>query len=522
MNELLIGYVRSVKGLEVEVELSKDIEKMKFSFNGQTYRVGQIGSYVTIPVLFERLVGIVSEIRMQPIEEMMGGEPLLSDKKIMQLQLVGCIREGSFDRGLKTYPLIGDEVHLARAEDIDTIFAGQNTDYSIRIGNFSQAEDTPIWIDVNKMLSRHTAIVGNTGSGKSTTVATLIKRFLEKYPHPYIILFDIHGEYGQIKHEKIKHIKGEDLKIPHWLLNFSQWKNLLSITPQAAKQSDNLKSAITELRKTHNPDFEEAKLSVDTPIYFPMDELLSHKSITGDKSLSEKLDVLIKDVRYDNLLKSGYNSTPDLNRFAENILDKKFGCTILDLSKIVPDILSPVVEILSRLFYELSYWNLERDYPLLLIYEEAHRYLSEAYNNYSSKKRVENIAKEGRKYGVGIIIVSQRPSEVSETILAQCNNYIAHRLTTDKDREFIKNLLPENLLGLTNLLPSLGQGEALIAGDAAVLPARADIEMLEQLPSMDCDFHSKWTEGPHKDFDLKSICKNWINQKFEWRKEKAD
>lgn len=203
MNKLLIGYVRSVKGLEVEVELSKDIDKMKFSFGGRTYRVGQIGSYVTIPVLFERLVGIVSEIRMQPIEEMKEGRPVLSDKKIMQLQLVGCIREGSFDRGLKTYPLIGDEVHLARAEDINTIFAGQKTDRSIRMGNFSQTENILIWIDVNKMLSRHTAIVGNTGSGKSTTVATLIRRFLEKYPHAHIVLFDIHGEYGQIKHKKI-------------------------------------------------------------------------------------------------------------------------------------------------------------------------------------------------------------------------------------------------------------------------------------------------------------------------------
>lgn len=304
------------------------------------------------------------------------------------------------------------------------------------------------------------------------------------------------------------------------MLNFSQWKDLLSIGPKYAKQSDNLKTAMTNLREKHNPSFDKAKLSVDTPIYFPMNELLSHASIKGDQSLSEKLDVLTKDVRYDNLLKSGYDSTAKLGKFTENILDKDFSCTILDLSKIVPDILSSVVEVLSRLFYELSYWNLERDYPLLLIYEEAHRYLSEAYGNYTSRKRVENIAKEGRKYGVGIIIVSQRPSEISETILAQCNNYIAHRLTTDKDREFIKNLLPENLLGLTSLLPSLGQGEALIVGDAIVLPARADIEMLEQLPSIDCDFHLKWTEGPGKDFALRSILKNWINQKFEWRKTK--
>jgi len=520
MNELLIGYVRSVRGLEVEVELNKDVNQMKFSFGGRTYRVGQIGSYVTIPVLFEKLVGIVSEIRMQPLEEIIDGKPVLSDKKIMQLQLVGCIREGSFDRGLKTYPLIGDEVHLARSDDVESIFAGQKTEHSIKVGNFSQSEDTPIWIDVNKMLSRHSAIVGNTGSGKSTTVATLIRSFLEKYEHPHIILFDIHGEYGQIKHKKIKHIEADQLKVPHWLLNMSQWKDLLSIGPTAAKQSDNLKTAITNLREEHNKDFDKSKLSVDTPIFFPMVQLLSHPSIEKDASLKEKLDVLSKDVRYDNVLKSGYNSTADIERFAESMLDMKFGCTILNLSKIVPDILSAVVEILSRLIYELAYWNLEKDFPVVLIYEEGHRYLSSDYGNYSSRKRIENIAKEGRKYGVGIIIVSQRPSDISETILAQCNNFITHRLTTDKDREFIKNLLPENLLGLTNLLPSLGQGEALIAGDAAVLPARADIKKLEELPSIDCDFNSKWSKGPDADFEIGSILQNWINQTFEKRKKK--
>jgi len=151
--------------------------------------------------------------------------------------------------------------------------------------------------------------------------------------------------------------------------------------------------------------------------------------------------------------------------------------------------------------------------------KRGHRYLSGDYANYTSRKRVENIAKEGRKYGVGIVIVSQRPSEISETILAQCNNFIAHRLTTDKDKDFIKNLLPENLLGLTNLLPSISQGESLIAGDAVVLPARVNIEKLEDLPSIDCDFHTKWNKGPTDGFDVELILDNWVNQKFSWKKE---
>lgn len=521
MNELLIGYVRTVKGLEVLVELDKEVDKMKFSFGGITYRVGQIGSYVIIPVIFEKLVGIVSEVSMQPIEETIDNKPVLSDKKLMQIQLVGRIQEGVFDRGLKTYPLIGDEVHLAKSEDIENIFAGQMTEGAIKLGGFSHAIDTPIWVDVNKLLSRHTAIVGNTGAGKSTTVATIILGFLEKYPNSHIVLFDIHGEYSQIGHKKIKHIKADELEVPHWLLNFSQWKELLSISQQAYKQSDHLKTAITELKKANNKDFDDSKLSVDTPIYFPIDDLLKYDTVKDDPSLLEKLDVLVKDVRYDFLLKSKYDETSKLSEFVNSVIDSKYNCIVLDMSKVVPDILSAVVEIYSRICYEFSYWNLERDFPLLLIYEEGHRYLSGEYANFTSRKRVENISKEGRKYGVGVMIVSQRPSEISETILAQCNNFIAHRLTTDKDRDFIRNLLPENMVGLTNLLPSLGQGEALIVGDSVVLPARSQIDMLVKLPSIDCDFDAKWTEGPGKDFKIEKITECWINQNFEWRDKKG-
>ncbi|HEC93056.1 MAG TPA: DUF853 family protein [Candidatus Atribacteria bacterium] len=512
MQELLIGYVRSVRGLDVDVELNKHIEIMKFPINGKIYRVGQIGSYVVIPLPFEKLVGIVSEVKMQPIEETKEGKLVLSDKKMMLVQLVGSIRGETFNRGLKTYPLIGDEVHLANLNDIDKIFSGQRTEFSIEIGNFSQTEDTPVWIDVNKLLSRHSVIIGNTGAGKSTTVATIIKKFLDKYDNAHIILFDIHGEYKYINHDKIKHISSDELKIPHWLLNFSQWMNLLSISTSASKQIEHLKSAIIELKEEYNKDFDKNKLSVDSPIFFPIEEMLEKKQIRDDASLYEKLDVLFKDSRYDNILKSGIDSTSHITDFVENIIDKDFCCTTLDLSRIVPDLLSSVIEILSRIFYEFCYWNVRRDFPILLIYEEGHRYLS--HEDYTSRKRIENISKEGRKCGLGIIIVSQRPSEISETVLAQCNNFIAHRLTTDKDKDFVKNLLPENLIGLTNLLPSLYQGEALIAGDAIVLPARVDIEKTEDLSSTDCDFNLKWTEGPDENFNVESIISGWINQEF--------
>ncbi|HLD29216.1 MAG TPA: helicase HerA-like domain-containing protein, partial [bacterium] len=444
MEKTYIGKIYSVRGMTVEAEVERDFSELKLLGEKRSFLPSQVGSYVLIHGRFEKQVGIISEVRRMPIEETREGRIEFKIKSVMIVQLVGSLGEKSFQRGYVLPPFVGEEVHFPEPQDFERIFSGQQKELSIKVGHFHQMEEIPVLLHLDRLLARHTAVVGNTGSGKSTTVATLVMRLIEKYDHAHIALFDIHGEYSLISHPRVKQIKADALKIPHWLLSFPQWKTLLNVGFRTSEPWDALKEAITELKCRYNKDIEPSKISVDMPVYFPVEKLLQHPRIVGEECaiMRERIETLIKDSRYFNILKSGYDSTETLKDFTQLILDKNAGCTVLNLSKIMPDMLNFVVEILSRLFFRFCYWNLNRDYPLLLVYEEGHRYLGRDDAPHSATRRVEDIAKEGRKYGVGLMIVTQRPSDISETILAQCNNFIAHRLTTDRDKNFLMSLLP--------------------------------------------------------------------------------
>lgn len=500
-----IGIVHAVRG--AEITLARETGSTLRPIEGD--RIGAIGSFVTLPTPLEILIGMVSAIE---------GPSATAATGTLTFQLIGAIRDGRFTRGMGTSPIPGERAYVPTQDQVLTLLGHEAGAPLIPLGTLPQFPDIPVTLDLNKLLSRHALIVGSTGSGKSTTVATLVLTLLERYAHPYLVIFDVHGEYGGLRHPKMKLINGHELKIPHWLLSLQQWGDLLHLEPQSQSLT-NLGAALQELKAKYNPEFDRSKLSVDTPIFYRLFELTTHPKVTHDPTLNERLPPMSKDVRYAPLFQSGYEYLGGLTAFTDLVLDRRQGATILDLSHLVPDLLSPVVEIFSRLFFEFCYWNTKRDFPLVLVYEEGHRYLSADPVHASSRKRVENIVKEGRKYGVGAIIVSQRPTEISPTILAQCGNIIAHRLTTDQDRQCVKNLLPESLVGFTSLLPSLATGEMLLAGDAASLPLRSQVKYLQKLPSVDCDYHAKWTHGPGAGFSSEAILKNWLDQTNHWPDE---
>ncbi len=511
MPPIPIGFISSVKGLDAEVEINSALPKLTFPQGDTVYRVGELGAYVTIPLETESLIGVVYETTK------LSGTSF--KQAFFKLHLVGTLQQQVFRKDFSRSPLLEDQVMAASPEEVAAIFTSASRQGTVTLGHLSQWAHIPYRTDLNKLLARHLAIVGNTGSGKSTTVATLIRHLLNEYAHPHIVVFDVHGEYGQMVHPLLKQVTPDQLKVPHWLLKFSQWQDLLTLTPPHVKSLDALKTTLMDLRMKFNPEYDRAKLTVDTPLYFRMMELLTHPKVTNDDFLNERLNSLYRDARYDPILKAEFDT---LAGFADSVMDPAVGCTVLNLSHLVSELLIPIVEIFSTLFYELSFWNLERDFPLVLIYEEGHRYLNDAESSASSRKRIESLVKEGRKYGIAVVIVSQRPSDISETILAQCNNCVAHRLTTDRDQSFVKDLLPRNMWGLADLLPSLAKGEALMAGDAVPLPARVQIVMEEALPSTECDLDTQWRQGPREDFSIGTAADNWINQKFEWRPRLKD
>ncbi|MDP1550294.1 MAG: ATP-binding protein [Nitrosomonas sp.] len=561
--ETYLGDVRDVNGTTVSISLSKESLTGFVYIDGQGYRVGQIGSFVRIPIGFNDLFGIISQVGASAVPESQI-ENQGHGNRWITIQLIGDgPRNGVFQRGLSQYPTIGDEVHLVSEHELKNIYGQPDKPYFVKLGHISNADSIPALIDVNKLITRHSAVVGTTGSGKSTTVASIMNALSdsEKYPSARIIMLDLHGEYGQALQEKAhiykisgdatSKLKEKELHIPFWALNFDELceisfgefnnekdKNIVMERVQKYK----IESLARFPRKGASAD----TLSVDSPIPFsihhlwyelfvevfgtyykgrpgkPSDNLAYETDANGNQlkgNPMEGIAPIFKNIvteageekifglpgslnigkqllllgtklripRYDFIFKPN-NWMPDVNGevaqdldcLLKNWIGSNKPVTILDLSGVPADILQTTIGALLRLLYEAMFWarNLSqggRHRPLLVVMEEAHIYLNDDFKGMASKI-VQRIVKEGRKYGIGAMIVSQRPSEINPTILSQCGTFFALRLTNAADRNHITSALSDNLDGLTSMLPILRTGEAIILGEAVKLPMRTTIE----------------------------------------------
>lgn len=561
--ETYLGDVQDVKGTTVSISLSKESLTGFVYIDGQGYRVGQIGSFVRIPIGFNDLFGIISQVGASAIPENQV-EHQSHGNRWMTIQLIGeGPRNGVFQRGLSQYPTIGDEVHLVSEKELKNIYGQPDKPYFVKLGHISNAETIPALIDVNKLITRHSAVVGTTGSGKSTTVASILNALSDsdKYPSARIIMLDLHGEYGQALQEKAhiykingdatSKLKERDLHIPFWALNFDELCEI-SFGEFNNEKDKNIvmervqKYKIESLEKYPRKGASADTLSVDSPIPFsihllwyelfievfgtyykgrpgkPSDNLAYEIDANGNEfkgdpmkgiapifknivteageekifnlpgslNIGKQLLLLgtkLRIPRYDFIFKP-HDWMPD----ADGKVDQDLDCllmnwigsnrpvSILDLSGVPADILQTTIGALLRLLYEALFWarNLSqggKHRPLLVVMEEAHIYLNDDFKGMASRI-VQRIVKEGRKYGIGAMIVSQRPSEINPTILSQCGTFFALRLTNASDRSHITSALSDNLDGLTDMLPILRTGEAIILGEAVKLPMRTTIE----------------------------------------------
>lgn len=556
----LIGTVQDVSGTTVSVSLTSDTITGVCFISGECYRIGQIGSFVKIPLGSISLYGIVSQVGAGAAPESEQSINPFGNRWI-QIQLVG---EGAlskhFERGISQYPTIDDEVHIVTEEDLKAIYGpGDPTDY-VAIGHLASSESIPTYVDINKLVTRHSAILGTTGCGKSTTVAGLLNTLSneDQYPSARIFVIDIHGEYATALKEKCKVLrvgakeeKGEkELYVPFWALSFDELTKFLfgSLSNDgkayAAIADEVIKLKKESLREAPIEGVTQDLITVDLPVPFclhklwydlytqdfmtirpkqgvskeemeiayakdsdgnelkgdPMNgippEFLSikttgskeekiewGKSPIGMRQQLASLGTKLRDPRYNFICNPG-PYRPDLKGKAQkglaDILKEWIGnekpVTILDLSGIPSTILTDIIGAVLRVIYDALFWgrNLPegaRERPLLLILEEAHAYLNKESNG-SAATSVKRIAKEGRKYGVGMMVVSQRPSEVDSTILSQCGTIIAMRLSNSVDRGQVTSAAQENLHGLFDTLPILRTGEAIIVGEAVSLPVR--------------------------------------------------
>ncbi|WP_312930292.1 ATP-binding protein [Agrobacterium cavarae] len=540
-----MGKVSAVSGASITVKLAESLASGMAIIAGHVYRVGQVGSFVRIPLGYQDLFGVVSEVGAAAAPQTVA--PLeVETGRWMKVELAGEAIGDRFERGLSQHPNIGDSVHIVTEADLRRIYGGEEEN-QVAIGTLSSAENIEVRLSLDALVTRHSAVLGSTGSGKSTTVASLLRSVVGHgadggAPGARILLLDIHGEYSAALGDVARVYSatpqpGEHaLYVPYWALEAGELLEFI-----AGQLSDNHLIAFTDkiqelkekrLVASGLPGLDPLSLTVDSPVPFSLKKLwydlidFETTTFTGtqrdqpareafgnaatleaptytphglgsagpfinsaQKGIRRPLNLLrsrLLDRRFDFMLHPG-PWEPDLNGHAEQDLDILLEgwlghdkpITILDLSGVPSIVLVRLIGSILRIVYDALYWAREKTEggilrPLLIVMEEAHRYVSPDSGDLASDV-VKRIAKEGRKYGVGAMLVSQRPAEIDETILSQCGTLIALRLSNPTDRNRVKGALPDNLSGLMDLLPVLRTGEAIVAGEAARLPVRCRI-----------------------------------------------
>lgn len=521
----------------------------------------------------EKLVGILTKVTKKKIdfEETDREEEALYSNNCCVINLVGSFynkygagKENKFKRAINTYPEINSKVYQANENAMRMIMNAVSSkaadSKSLEIGHFASNKDVAAILDGNRFFQRHACIVGSTGSGKSYTVAGILEK-ADQLPYANMIVFDLHGEYNELSYADQIKICDEPcgLHIPLWFFNYEEIHSLFvessegtSTNQRAAVINYILQKKKEYIRENMNEVSEEI-VTADTPVPFSakgLIEYLEEQNIlevdtgetykTGDNkgqaktkrgqyydkltNLITRLRTKTDDKKYGFVFNENHTRKENyLNQFADRIMgNSSHRIKVIDLSEVPSDMLAIVIGIVTRLIYDIQFWMTpvenEVRHPLVLVCDEAHIYMS---NDMSKMKAVEKksldifekIAKEGRKYGIGLLIVSQRPAELNTTIMSQCNNIVSLKVTNDRDKSAVAAMLTDSLVGIVEMLPNLDVGECVVVGDAIMLPSKIILDKPKEKPkSATIDFWDRWYDGKQTVFDIDAATLNLIKQ----------
>ncbi len=593
--ETYLGRIYQVVGAKLFAEISDDLPSASPIIRGRVFRIGQVGSFVRIPLGLVNLYGIVSTIGSRPnskteiSESLHSDNPTLLAKRWLEIQLIGeSVGGDKFERGISIFPTIDDEIHLVTEEDLKIIY-GEIGESSVKIGTHAASQSLGAYIDLDKLVSRHGVIVGSTGSGKSNTVAGLVKSLSDNsFPNAQIIIIDLHSEYSSAlkDHAEIFSVDDEHnpLAIPYWVLNYSElaWilfdKKHAMDGPADTVLRDWIAKHKVKYATANNKAIDPVTISSDSPIPFKLTELWydnyvreyatllekdnwdkvafkqdegkelrgdaksfvppefkppaastnppfrGNGSISGIAAYLTKIPPKTRDRRLSFLFDEEQNDHNALKKTLSSWLHNKHQITILDLGGIPSEITDIIIGVISRIIFEIMFWgrdidHLGRQRPVLIFFEEAHLYLprggaNDLVSGFSSRI-VRRVFKEGRKYGLGAMVVSQRPSDLDETILSQCGTYFALRLSNSEDQGRIKSALSDNMIGFIELLPALRTGEAIVVGEAVKIPSRIRLPLIEPRPkSSDPEIAKNWRKTERHSPNFEEAIENWIRQKI--------
>jgi len=538
IDNLAIGRIIEVDGPHVVAELDAKISELTRVYNGVLYPIGQFGSIVKIHFGRRLIYGYVSRLRMKADFNRERG--IAADEKssarIIEADLFG---EGEWkntggewklecERGVSTFPLPQQGMCLTPRNELADVL-GRGGDLSLELGEHVGSGGTPCYLDLDELLGKHTAVLGSTGAGKSSAVAAIVHSLLQhggncSFPlwKPRIIILDPHNEYGSAfpGHTRLSTDEGT-LSLPYWMLDLEETIALMIGKKESAatSQTNIVKNALIAARRAGaavlglDPD----EITVDSPVPYLLGDptgldnlglrngVLDTAGFVGqindqrpkdskDKSKHDdfnkvirKLESLLRDARLKFMMQpwTGKKEDGQLSKVLQQFLGAGDPVCLFDLSGVPNEVAGAASSAVVRTLFATKLWqsNEERaKSPVLLICEEAHRYVPDRGDaQYAAARHaIQRLAKEGRKYGIALMLVSQRPSEVDATVLSQCNSWVVLRITNDSDREHVRAILPDSLVGLTKVLSGLRQREAIVVGQATALPSRILIRKLDQ------------------------------------------
>ncbi|GAB4062978.1 ATP-binding protein [Uliginosibacterium sediminicola] len=536
--KLNIGQVVSVDGAAITLEATQLRVTLE---TGEEVHI-TVGSFVNCGGGHGDVLCVVTRAWQELVERIdpqNKGLRILTDVKKVELVVVGSITDG-FRRGVDHLPPVGSAAYFITGEAFDALLDAaldaESRNRLFPVGTRVGTGKGVARFDLNKFFGRHSAVLGTTGSGKSYTVASLAQAVLKSYARPRLVIFDIHNEYGPAFQGEFSErsccIGWQDFHLPFWLLTFDEFVDVFTGGVLGSNQKVFLSTHLLALRQEslgENSKLDAEKISVDTPICFEWDELISkldeHLGGITAKTEREPLQKVVekmksrrRDPRF-SFLFDAVDSRQSMATFFEKIFglgESDVHATVLDLSGLPTEVRATAIGILCRLFFDYRYWDSNAEnLPVALVLEEAHAYIpAESDAKYAiAVEAIERIAKEGRKYGLSLVVVSQRPANVSPTILSQCGTFVALRLTSDVDQSRVLRLLPDTLGNQAGMLSSLRDGEAVVSGDGVTLPGRVLFDMPTPKPSSsDVRFHKAWSDGPPSWYSIAGVVERWLKQ----------
>jgi DNA helicase HerA-like ATPase len=448
----------------------------------------EIGAVVRLHGASARTFGVITTLKSD------GRRGAEDDRRLVEIRLLGEILNAGphrwrFQRGVSSHPALDSPIHAASRDELCAIYARPDAP-TVRLGTLKHASDLPAFAITDNLLGKHFAVLGTTGAGKSCAVTVILRAILDAHPFGHIIMLDPHNEYRYGFADRAELLDPSNLKLPYWLLNFEEIATIMvnqDSPVQAYAEGAILRDGILQARRAYlGADAKHDHITVDTPVPYRLSDLVriineamgafnKAESSAPYQHLINRIEAVSTDKRYEFMF-SRFSVSDSMGQVLSRILRipvEGKPITIIDISGVPSEIVDVVVSVLCRLIFEFALWSdRAKAPPILLVCEEAHRYVPRDDQTAfaPTKRSISRIAKEGRKYGLSLCLVTQRPAELSVSSLSQCNTIFALRLSNDSDLEFARNAVPDSSRWLIEALPALNTQEALVLGDGVSVP----------------------------------------------------